>query len=131
MTTIFYKKLLGRYEITEIREHGVDGIQIEFEEPIDGNVIICEETLPLSRGICNISATKLREGYIAPRLYTGGLIDAIEGFIIKKGEVIRKGLDEEYVRRLSEAANTLLLRVESIEESITEIENKIERKIIF
>ncbi|MBE6644635.1 MAG: hypothetical protein E7612_04555 [Ruminococcaceae bacterium] len=131
MTTVFYKKLLGRYEITKISEHGVGGIQIEFEEPIDGNVIICDETLPLLRGVCNIDAQRLEEGYIIPKLYTGGLIHTVEGFIIKRGEIIRRGPDEEYVRRLSEAANDLLLRVERLEKSIAEIQNKIERKIIF
>ena len=131
MTTVFYKKLLGRYEITKISEHGVGGIQIEFEEPIDGNVIICDETLPLLRGVCNIDAQRLEEGYIIPKIYTGGLIHTVEGFIIKRGEVIRRGPDEEYVRRLSEAANDLLLRVERLEKSIAEIQNKIERKIIF
>ena len=131
MTTVFYKKLLGRYEITKVSEHGVGGIQIEFEEPIDGNVIICDETLPLLRGVCNIDAQRLEEGYIIPKLYTGGLIHTVEGFIIKRGEIIRRGPDEEYVRRLSEAANDLLLRVERLEKSIAEIQNKIERKIIF
>lgn len=131
MTTIIYKKLLGQYEITEINEHGSGRIQIEFEEPIDGNIIIRDLTLPLLRGVCSIECNKLEDGYITPKLYTGGLMHTIEGFIIKNGEIIRKGLDEEYVRRLSQVADALLLRIESIEKTITEIENKIERKIIF
>ena len=131
MTTIFYKKLLGRYEIVEISDPRGETIRIEFEEPIDANIILSDMPYPVTRGVCNITSCEIVDGYIVPKLYTGGSIQSLEGFIVKKGAVMRKPADEEYTRRLCANLDGLLARICSLEAKVCELQNKIERKITF
>ena len=131
MTTVFYKKVLGNYEISEICESAADDVRLEFEEPIDGKIVISSSVFELSRGVCRIKITNLTEGDLAPKLYTGGNMQKIEGFIHKRGAIMRKPLDQDYARRLSLTVDALFTRVQKLEKVLLEIENKIERKITF
>ena len=131
MTTIFYKKILGLYEISEISEVCDGCIRIEFEEPLNAKLVISDLVLDVSCGVCSINADKLSDGEYAPKLYTGTVMQSIEGFIVKKGAVIQKNYDDDYVRRLSGTVDTLLHRIQSLEAAMNEVQDKIERKIVF
>ena len=131
MTTIIYKKILGRYEIIKIDERGGENMRIEFEDPIDASLIISDTPHPVVRGVCDVKCREILDGFITPKLYTGGNMQTLEGFTVKLGAVIKNPADDEYVRRLSEVADGLLLRICRLEAALCEIENKIERKITF
>lgn len=131
MTTVFYKKILGNYEISEICESTGNGARLEFEEPIDGKIVILSSVFDLSRGVCNIKASHLPEGDLVPKLYTGGDMQKIEGFIHKLGAIIRKTPDADYARRLAVTVDALFSRVQGLEAVLDEMKNKIERKITF
>ena len=131
MTTIIYKKLLGRYEIIEINGHRGEQVRIEFEEPIDGSLVLSDLPFTVMRGICSIDNSVLKDGYILPKLYTGGNMHTLEGFIIKKGAIIRDTPNEEYTKRLCVTVDALLTRIQQLEIKISELENKTERKITF
>ena len=131
MTTIFYKKVLGQYEISEISELSDEEIRIEFEEPIDGKLLISNAVFELASGVCRVKKDRLSEGEIDPKLYTGRDICKIEGFILSHGAIIRKGPDLDYIRRLSITVDTLIQRVDRLEAALGELEKKTERKITF
>ena len=131
MTTIFYKKILGQYEITEISELSGKEIRFEFEEPLDGNLLISNAVFDISSGVCQLEAERIPDGEITPKLYTGGDMQKIEGFIFKHGAVIQKMPDSDYTRRLSITVDALLRRVDALEKALAELENKTERKISF
>ena len=131
MTTIIYKKLLGRYEIHKIDEGGGESIRIEFEEPIDGSIILCDTPYSIRCGVCNIKKSTLTDGELIPKLYTGTAVMNIEGFIISHGAVVRKSPDADATRRLCAVVDELFYRVRALEDSISDIQNKIERKIQF
>ena len=131
MTTIFYKKILGRYEISEITELADKEIRFEFEEPIDGKLLISNAVFELSNGVCQVKKERLSEGEITPKLYTGGGMDKIEGFILSGDAVLRIPVDSDYTRRLSITVDAILMRVNALEKSLEELENKTERKITF
>ena len=131
MTTIFYKKILGRYEISEISNLPGEEITFEFEEPVDGKLLISNSVFDICGGVCRIIAARLPEGEIAPKLYTGWGMHKIEGFIFKHGAVIQKAPDSDYVRRLSITVDAILHRMDAIEKALGELENKTERKITF
>ena len=131
MTTIFYKKILGRYEISEIRELADKEIRFEFEEPIDGKLLISNAVFDISSGVCITQKERLPEGEISPKIYTGGVMQKIEGFVLTDSAVIRKPPDSDYARRLSITVDTLLKRVATLEKALGELENKTERKITF
>ena len=131
MTTIFYKKILGAYEISKITSPTDSDMRFEFEEPIDGKLLISNAVLELSSGACEVKKNRLLEGETEPKLYTGGDIQKIEGFILSSGAVIRKAPDQDYARRLASSVDALLHRVSALEASLEELKNKTERKITF
>ena len=131
MTTIIYKKILGRYEIIEINVSSRENLRIEFEEPIDANLIVSDIPYSVVRGVCNIPINKIPDGRVVPRLYTGAGVEMLEGFIISDGIVAREPVSDDYARRLSLTVDVLLLRIRNMETRIAELENKIERKIVF
>lgn len=131
MTTIFYKKVLGSYEISEVCEAPGEEVVLEFEEPIDGKIVIASSVFELSHGVCKAKTAKLPDGEISPKLYTGGIIEKIESFIHKSGTVIQKAPDADYVKRLAITVDAIFCRIQRLERLLGEIENKIERKITF
>ena len=131
MTTVFYKKILGHYEISEICESSGEDIRFEFEEPIDGKLVISNSVFDIFHGVCQTKVSNLSEGDISPKIYTGGDMQKIESFIVKQGAVLRKARGEDYIRGLSVTVDALLCRVQILEEKIAEVQNKIERKITF
>lgn len=131
MTTVFYKKILGNYEISEICESSTEELRLEFEEPIDGKIVISSSVFDLYRGVCKIKTTNLPSGEISPKLYTGGIMQKLEGFIHKSGAVIQKAPDTDYAKRLAITVDALSVRIQKLERVLLEIENKIERKITF
>ena len=131
MTTIFYKKILGNYEIAEICASSSEEIRLEFEEPIDGKIVISSSVFDLYHGVCKIKTTNLTDGEISLKLYTGGIMQKLEGFIHKNGAVIQKTPDTDYAKRLAITVDALSVRIQKLERVLLEIENKIERKITF
>ena len=131
MTTIFYKKILGRYEISEITEPSDKEIRFEFEEPIDAKLLVSDAVLKVESGACLVEKARLSEGEISPKLYTGGGMEKAESFILTSGAVIRKPSDTDYARGLAITVDALLSRVGALETRLAELENKTERKITF
>lgn len=131
MRTIVYKIRLERYEIAKISEGCEDEITLQLEEPLDGNILIEKSAFPLKRGIAKIPADQLSEGEVSPKISTSSGTKRLEGFIFKRGAVIRKHPDADYVRSLAEATDSLLKKVSALEAEIEEIKNKISPKIHF
>lgn len=131
MRIIVYKMVLGRYEISEIREDMGDEVRIKFEESIDGKIMLGRAVFPLSSGICKIPKSKLPEGDIHPKLYTASGLIPLESFIVNGGSIIRKNPDSDYVRHVAESVDGLTARVSDIEAQLSEIQNKITQQIRF
>ena len=131
MTTIFYKKLLNKYEITKIEVGSGEGVCIRLDEPTDAKITLCKASFDLVRGICTIPDCVLVDGEAEPILYTSHGREFLEGFILKRGAVIQKNPDSEKVRHLTAVADNLSKRVGDLEALVEQIQNKIERKISF
>ena len=131
MTTIFYKKILGSYEISEITQSSVGDLKIEFEAPFDGKLLIESSVFDIYRGVSTIQTRHLPDGEISPKIYAGSGMERIEGFILSRGAIVRKAPDADYVKRLSITTDALLSRVQKLEAALGKIENKIERQITF
>ena len=130
MTTIVYKRILGRYEIGEISTTEGYGAVIEFEKPIDGTLIVGTVTVQIKRG-CGRTELLPSDGDYAPKLYTGGTLENIQGFTVSSGAVIPTPEDSEYLSRLALCVDSLLKRVGALEMALSSVEEKIERKITF
>ena len=131
MTTLIYKNLLGRYELSDVKSLGGEDVRIIFEEPFDGKLTLGERVFNVTRGICKLHSSELPEGEISPKLITGGSIKTLEGFISHGGSVIRKCPDSDYIRLLTKSVDELYKRVGGIESSLTEIKQKLNRTLEF
>ena len=131
MKTIVYKKILKQYRITEIREGTAGEICIKFEEPIEAKLLVGKSAFCVSCGIAKIPCEKLSDGEIEPKLYTGAGKEEIEGFIFLAGMPILKSPDGEYLRRLGEAYEKLLGRLNEYGEEMLKIKDRLEGKLKF
>lgn len=125
MRTIVYKICLGRYEIAEISEGDEKEITLKLEEPLDGNLLIGKAVFPVLSGIAKIPEERLTAGEVSPKISTSSGIKPLESFIFKRGAVLRKSPDGDYVRTLANAVDSLLIRVSALEAEIKEIRDKI------
>ena len=131
MKIIIYKIILGKYELTDLRDDGGEELQILLEEPVSGRLMLGSRVFNVTRGMCKLKTHELPDGEISPKLITAGAIRNLESFISHGGHVSRKAPDAEYIRSLGAAADTLFKRVSAIEKTLTSIEKKLNQKIEF
>ena len=131
MTTIVYKKILNCYRIVKIHTDGSSEIVLQFANAIDAKLFIGKSALEVRCGKAEVKKAALCDGEICPKLYTGATLEEIEGFIFTNGAVLRKSLDESYVRELSEAVEEISEKLAEYESAISEIRCRIDGKLKF
>jgi len=131
MTILVYKSIIGRYELASISHDTGDGLTVIFEEPLDGKLIIGERVLNVKCGISKSESFILPDGDVTPRLVTSGGVKTLEGFISRRGEIIKKVPDAEYIRNIASALSALIGRVAANEAAIEKINEHINQKIEF
>lgn len=131
MKIIIYKMRAKRYECAEIRDSGGDELQFIFEVPLNATLTLGKEAVKIKDGAGKTSVSRLPEGDIVPKLFSGGKIYYPEGFTVTQGTVLRKCPDEEYMRSLASFCEELSGRISVVEKEIIEIQDKITQKISF
>ncbi len=131
MRSIYYKKMFGVYEISNIEEGEGCELTIKFEEAFDGILVIGNSDFTVSHGICRVLSDKLPDGVKEPKLYTGSGYQRLEAFTVKGGAIIRHNPDTDYIRRLAKELSELSERVSELEISDIEIRNRITQRLEF
>ncbi len=131
MKTLVYEIRAGRYECASFKDGEGDEVKFVFEQPIDANLTIGERVYLLSRGTVRVKISDICEGEVHPRLYAGGRMHKLEGFIVKKGEIIPLAPDADYIKRLGGICEELTRKIKSIESELELINKKIYQPLEF
>lgn len=131
MKTVYYKKLIGKYECTRITNGDGDELKITFDEPIDGELMVGGTSFKVRGGVATGRAESLPEGEIKPKLYTGGSLHYPAPFIVANGVLYRTQINDEALMRLMESYEALTKKVDGIEAEIKAVNEKIERPLKF
>ena len=127
MTTIIYKKLLERYIINAIHESDGDGVTITLCEPIDARIVIGEQIYHVRKGVSKIS--RIPEGLISPKLYTGTALYELERFVYKNGAAVLSRDPGDFIADALLALDSMDERIKALENLSAELSEQISRRI--
>jgi hypothetical protein len=129
MTTVIYKNILGKYLIHKIFESAGTGVTLTLEEPIDAKATIGEDIWRFEKGVCRIGA--LKEGEVAPKLYTGSIQKELESFFYKNGTAHLTRDPNGFMAEILTALGMIEERVSALETANAELSERVSRKISF
>ena len=131
MKTVYYKKLIDKYECVEITNGDGDSFMITFDDPIDGELLLGNKSVNVRCGVATGRIDSLADGEIKLKLYTGGSLYYPTPFIVAGGVLYKKHLDDEAIMRLMQGYEALIKRVDGIEAELEAVNEKIDRPLKF